>query len=290
MLIAGYQLSKAEKSLLGYWLDDSWQLIEELTPSVIIDRQVYYHTDRLDRIVEFFTWMQDHLLVLGKEVDAPTRRSLINSGATKVWQIPKYNEVLIFPEMQALPNQGRAYIYTDNRFHARALRGIFQSAGYHARSDFRRVDEFCEILSAEQASLLYIDLDCVNDDVGLLLGKMKSILNGKPPLIVFVRDLYTAGPNIAFLGNQLRPFARRIFHPNEAILACLESLLLYSPDARNSLYHRSLEETLYRDFRNPRRIQHYAECGLETYRRALPFLWLYEVLSIERTGALLQKV
>ncbi len=298
-LIAALEVSQRELYLLNYWLQEWPQLVSHQQPffSAELYRNLHFFPQAdLNFVREISNSYMPLLVVKGNhrashhlpgsvKAKEPVETAFFSdfyaAGGTALWQLPASRQI----DLPALPLpelQGEVYLFEDDQQLRNFYRQICYFAGYSLRADFRNEKELILLLEQQANSalcpvLLLINLASERIHAGKFFSSIERFLYHHPHLrsrirMAFTRDFNLPGDEPHSLAHLARPYARRIFHPREALFVLLEGLLL--PRLLGAT-DGQLEQVLFGEklqFQPP-------QPGSSQYRALLPFLWLYEYMN-----------
>lgn len=304
--VAGYRLAEKERHLAEFYLSSypvvRRNALELAVPGTALS---FYPSLNIREIGELVDWCLPVLVLSGVEPDKEERNNFLSAGIAAVFPMLSSPGLHFAPELELPADSGSVFVITDDPALRKLYRQILCFAGYDVRMDFHSSEEVMEILSGSKdwPHFILADLDCRTVDPLSFFTRLKSFLKTRSALrgrtrMLVTKDLSRPGLD-PLMASQLRPYARRIFHPQEALLALVECCLLFTPGAKSIIKpdlpaYRSLEEVLFgnvvdMNWQDPRRFFSSQDDLIRTARRALPFLWLPEHLKDEsiRRGAIL---
>lgn len=312
----GYKLNEREKLLtqfiLGSLPEGTVTYCSSFSNSDLTGNP-YYPDLTIREIRELVQWRRPILVFLGcaaKKNSKENYEILFESGIGSIWKIPEDDEPFLLPSLEIPRKKGQIYLISDDKPEVNVLRQIFQFGGYQTRIDFRSSEELVLELhetaskGTDWPALIAVDLDTKKIDVTSFFYKLKSLLKDHPEstkkkAVLIMKDFARPGLELKVMSSVLKPFAKKIFHPHEAILSVIEGMIAFSPDAKDSnLVHlnrpRSLAEILYGRGEKPSwnsRTENQLKALFpgEYAHREILFTWIYEYLTSDtvRSGALL---
>lgn len=315
-VLAGLHLNAADEHLLDYWCatETTYRKHIRIPPAGILAQGLHLILDcGLDDLRELMDWNLP-LQVVANLQSRPHAsrmqlyRDLFESGIAACWEIPAPDQTITLPFLSLPPRKGCFYMIQDDNNLARHYRQIGAFAGYDARADFRTAGE---LITAFEAALnenvrpqipefMLVDLDSERSDPLELFSELGRLLQAQPQhkahlQLLITKDFARPGLDVPTIEKIVRPYARRIFHPLEAIYVLLEALYLntgatgaHSKQSRSEQpgpAYRSLQELLYGHQQNlqtevPRPFLTGDQA--QTSRAVQPFLWMYHYLAESR--------
>lgn len=309
-ILVGHGLREHELHLMEYWMKTervgSVQYFESLpdTPPTI-SKLSFFPQARLQEIKELMDWLVPVMLVCGSE--SPVPDEFLDLGLAAIFKLPEVDQPIILPHLTLPPTQGSCFVISDSPLFRTRLRQVLRFAGKQARMDFNSVDDIAQILAAvdEWPHLILVDVDSKRVDVASLFYRLELILRERPTMrarnqMLICKDFGLPGFDLVKFRSLLSPHAKRIFHPTEALLAIIESMLFYPTPEWPATYPapRSIQEILYgestgslRPGGNPGRTLPFPflDQSARAMRRAVPFQELLVRLSSEQPAGLAMK-
>ena len=307
-VVAGFKLESGDEHLMEYWLGARpdlrrWTAGEILRPGELARGLNYFPHATLALIQEFAKWFVPVLVVSRAKGEDRTRlrEALLECGLAALWEPGAPGESLIFPELDPIRHPP-VFIVGDDPRQVSLYRQILYFSGRDSRADFRTPTELIGALFESKASarypeLLVVSLDTRAMDPLGLFHELRRFLRANPgrtadTRLLLTKDFSVPGLDLATVESTLRPLARRIFHPNEAIYVLLEAFHLPQPSTGNApdSRPRDLDALLYSA--DVRRLITKPPALPEKSVGAYPALrWLYEWLGESPgEGALLTRL
>jgi hypothetical protein len=230
------------------------------------------------------------------------------SGIAAVWNFPDMAMPFLFPPPTLPESVDHIFLISDDAALSRMLRQIFLFSGSTLRIDFRNNDELTQTLEAMRSDpnakwpgLIIADLDSQRVDTLGFFHDLKRMfiqdhtLRSRTRLMI-LKDFGKPGLDVRTIASTLRFFAKRIFHPCEALFAAVEAGFYRDLRIeRGAIRYRDMDEILYgpeQDLpvRDPLSFINAEITDWSALRRAIPFLWIqnYLTLDIKRSGAILK--
>ncbi|HMU82367.1 MAG TPA: hypothetical protein PKC35_03415 [Leptospiraceae bacterium] len=277
----GHRLSEAEELLLRYWLESyaegRWRSDSQMPSSPPADLSTLRFLPRADirSVEEILSWFLPVVVFAGKASDP---MPFISAGAVAVISLDDRNP-LILPPAELPPRSSVAFVISDDPMFRLRMRQILRFAGREPRMDFSATEDIAQVLThiQEWPEIIVVDLDSSRVDVVEFIYRTEKILRERPAMrtrnqMMIVKDFAKPGLDPVKLRPVLSPHAKRIFHPLEAMLAILESMVFYSGEVEPLVdeHPRSLREMLYGDdFAPPGRLSESFLAGLKSRGTAL---------------------
>ncbi len=280
-LVAAVSAGERDLALLEYWLGGESDATRHASvmPGLLDERLHWFPRASWTEVRELAGLYRPLLLVA--RADSPTERAVcaeraFAAGAAAFWFLPERSAPHLFPSLAPIPARGIVHVIEDDPTLRSIFRQLLYFAGYDARMDFRTSAEALFALEAaagEDATpsagpsrvpfFTLVNLDSSRVDAHGYFQGLSALLQRKPELkprvrTLIIKDFDRPGLNLTAIESALRPHAKRIFHPSEALLVLLEALFLYEPAAARSPHGlsgatpdrvmpnvRSLDELLY---------------------------------------------
>ena len=262
-VVAGFKLEDADEHLMEYWLGRRadlrrWTAGEILRPGELARGLNYFPHATLALIQKFAKWYVPVLVVsrASGEDRSRLRKTLLECGLAALWEPGAPPESLVFPELDPV-RRPPVFIVSDDSRQVSLYRQILYFSGRDSRADFRTPGELIAALfeskdSERYPELLIVDLDTRAMDPLGLFHELRRFLRANPgrtsdTRLLLTKDFSVPGLDLATVESTLRPLARRIFHPNEAICVLLEAFHLPQPAAGSApaFRPRDLDALLY---------------------------------------------
>lgn len=308
-LIAGTGLTGADRLLLEYWLSGPPQTSfhdGDVRPG-LLQRGRHAFPAATETVLQDLVQLYRPLLVVGRPPTGDTGffERLFQLGIAACWTPPPPGDTVFFPALLTPQERRTAFLIEDDPIFRSVFRQLLYFAGYDVRADQQALEYFVETAAGgagappgkdapvnDMPALILANLDTDRLDIPEFFYRLQRGLSRSParkPRILLMKDFDRPGLDVRTIEAALRPHARRIFHPREAILVLIEALFLAEQPgtpaagaASASLYprpHRPLDELLHGPNVHLREEAPTppAEAG-EAYRRGLPFFWLYDLL------------
>ncbi len=317
-VVAGFELDEAEQHLMAYWLDGHDPPCRRVTQQEILRGRgglMFLAAATLENLRELLEWNVPLLTVLGHATtaDAPVREDLRQSGAAALWQLPAPGELFATPPL-TYPVRALAFLLDDRQQRRRLYRQLLFFCGYDVRIDFQSSADMLALLArldegdgadpgaAAAAAgregfpaLLIIDLDSRRLDARAFFPALRRFFEDHPGRrrdcrVLITKDFRHTGTDLNLLAAHIRPLARRVFTPEEAVFALLEGLLYSAyaaPAHRPPFTPRDLRDLLLGDQVAPVNEFPLPARADELHRRAQLFRWLYSTAPAG-TGLLLK--
>ena len=192
-------------------------------------------------------------------------------------------------------------VVSDNPQLRSISRQILLFSGRVPRMDFSSAENSLAVLASIQdwPELIVLDLDSTRVDSLVFFHGLEKILRARPHdrarcQILVCKDFARPGFDLMRMRPLLAPHAKKIFHPEGALLALLESMIFYPGfSAEAAPAPRSMRDLLYsEDLAEPGRSPSQsiaAIVGNDAIRRSAPFLRLGEFLSREKSSQVAMK-
>ncbi|MBI40576.1 MAG: hypothetical protein CMF59_13335 [Leptospiraceae bacterium] len=306
VVFAGLDLAQHQIHLMDAYLESQeanglihYRTVTSFEPAHAASGSLWIPELGKNQVEEMLDWGLPVLLCAGHQHQNPeAMRKLYESGAGALF-FPGAPSSFLFPSLEA-SQTGSALLIMDDPFR-RLYRQAFLFSGYMPRTDLRNASDITLLMDGmrEQSSIVVVaDLDCQRVDTLLLCHELDSYLKKNPSMasrlrILLLKDFHRPGLDPGSMRSTVQRIARRIFHPIEGALVLVESLLLYGmPDDIASARFRNLDTFLYANRiqslrADPDRIFRNASRRLNSFSRALPFLWLYDLFrDLASTGAI----
>ncbi len=280
-LVAAVAVGERDSALLEYWLGGEAEATRHTSvmPGLLDDRLHWFARASWNDVRELAGLYRPLLLVA--RADSPATRAecaerAFSVGAAALWFLPPRSAPLLFPSLAPIPARGFVHVIEDDPVLRSIFRQLLYFAGYDARMDFRSSAEALVALESAASDdgraaagpgrvpfFTLVNLDSARVDAHGYFQGLSALLQRKPELkarvrTLIIKDFDRPGLNLTAIESALRPHAKRIFHPSEALLVLLEALFLYDPNpARPALGWvgpaperapppgRSLDELLY---------------------------------------------
>lgn len=280
-LVAAVSAGERDLALLEYWLGGEPDATRHTSvmPGLLDDRLHWFARASWNDVRELAGLYRPLLLVAradSEDARAECAERAYAAGAAAVWFLPQRSEPLLFPSLAPIPARGFVHVIEDDATLRSIFRQLLYFAGYDARMDFRSSAEALfalETAASEDAGasaaagrvpfFTLVNLDSARVDAHGYFQGLSALLQRKPELkarvrTLIVKDFDRPGLNLTAIESALRPHAKRIFHPSEAVLVLLEALFLYNASVARSMTGlsgvapertpppgRSLDELLY---------------------------------------------
>lgn len=280
-LVAALSADDRDLALLEYWLGGESDATRHTSvmPGLLDDRLHWFARASWKEVRELAGLYRPLLLVA--RANSPAARAeyaerAFAAGAAALWFLPERSAPLLFPSLAPIPARGFVHVIEDDATLRSVFRQLLYFAGYDARMDFRSSAEALFALESaanEDAGapagarrvpfFTLVNLDSARVDAHGYFQGLSALLQRKPELkprvrTLIIKDFDRPGLNLTAIESALRPHAKRIFHPSEALLVLLEALFLYDSGAARSAFGsagvasdrmaapgRSLDELLY---------------------------------------------
>lgn len=299
--VALVDLTEREKSIAELWLQNRFTY-RDLTAGEIAKPWGAYEISQ-NQLPELSQWGTPFLTIGSRSLDHPAGwQMLYNAGCAACWLLPASDPIL-FPQPIASRSKGNFLLPVADESLRRLFRQIAVFAGFDSRVDFQTADDLVQILHSvlEQNKPVhaFIDLDSDRVDAVQFCYTVSKLFAKQPSLkqslhIWLMRDFSKPGIDPVMIRNVIKPFAKRIFHPLEALLAMVESLFLFDESTGQSKYlsvpdFRSPLHMLYGQLvripeSDPWAYLSTLEWKLGSLKNALPFLWLFRFFQ-SRVGS-----
>ncbi len=312
-VIVGVGLGPEEKRIATFFLAaaETIRVPSLLRPAELTRGCNVLLDGRAEDVAAILEWRLPVLVLCGAAVPIETRDELFRQGSAALW-VPRELApgVLLLPPLELPALRGAIFVVSDDDPYRRLLRQLLRFRGYDLRTDFRSAEEMVEVLSAlhEETSpqsafpeLLVLDLDSRRVDVISFFHKLRELRKQRPALVrrtrvLVTKDFSKPGADVRTLAANLRPFARRIYHPFEAAFVLLEGLVYRDDTAplhfRSPSYRPAAEIIFGEGGRfpapSPRATTEILGAELARHSRSIAFLELHRFLDrTAREGALL---
>lgn len=300
-IIVGHGLEEYELHLLEYWIEaegigsvQKHTSMPDSPPNMA--RLNVFSRARLQDVRELLDWFVPVLLISGRDADIP--KAYLDLGVCAIHKLPASNGPILLPSLNLPALQGACFVISDSQVFRTQLRQVLRFAGRQARMDFSSVEDIAQVLAVidEWPELILIDVDSERVDIVSLFYRLEKILRDRPHLraknqMLICKDFDLPGFDLVKLRPLLAPHAKRIFHPAEALLAIIESMLSFPGPPAQDMFQpaRNMQEILYGDDRgNPGRTFPFAyfKKSWGAIRRIAPFQELVSVLSAREGSGL----
>lgn len=289
-------LTEREKAVADLWMDGRFRYADFHAGEVAGSGSVFHLS--VDQLPQLSGWGMPFLTIGSRALDHPAGwQSLYDAGSAACWLLPAADP-LIFPELNASSDKGTFLLPLEDNKLRRLFRQIAGFAGFDARTDFKNTEDLLivmnRILEEDKPVHVFTDLDAENSDPVQFCYHISKLFSKNAGLkqklhVWLMRDFARPGLDPVMIRNVIRPFAKRIFHPLEALLAMVESLFLHETSAHQRQYlsvpdFRSVLQMLYGQSvripdADPWAYLSALEWRLGAVKKALPFLWLFRLFS-----------
>ncbi len=321
-LIAGLGLNTADRLLLEYWLSGPPEVRfhdGDVQPG-LLQRGHHAFLAASEAVVQDLMQLYRPLLLIARPPggDPQYFERLFGLGVAAVWTPPPPGDTVYFPAVNAAATPERrptAFLIEDDPVFRSVFRQMLYFAGYDVRADQQSLEYFVESSATasgdakngttadDMPALILANLDTDRLDIPEFFYRLQRGLSRSPtrkPRILLMKDFDRPGLDVRTIAAALRPHARRIFHPREAVLVLIEALFLCGPPEASAATDdpakgfKSAATLFSRPFRPLDELLHGPNVYLReeappapgdtdrAYRRGLPFFWLYDLL---RAGA-----
>lgn len=301
-VVAGISLSEQDLRLVQYWISSEAgaRVVQGPLPSgpPAAGGELFFLPRARDAdLREILDWMRPLIIVTPEETNTD---SFLQMGAAAIYSICKTG-VHVLP-LLALPRAASVCFVVSDSPQMRSLaRQILLFAGRVPRMDFSSADDCLTVLASiqEWPELIVLDLDSTRVDSLAFFHGLEKILRARPHdrarcQILVCKDFARPGFDLMRMRPLLAPHARKIFHPEGALLALLESMIFYPGfQAKAAPVPRTLRDLLYSDdLTEPGRSPSHSIASIvenEAVRRGVPFLRLAEYLGRENASQVAMK-
>ncbi len=258
-ILIALRLTEEEVFLLKYWLKPiRYRFYEGEEPTQLSSGAHCILTESLSVLERIVSWNFPVILITGKNSDSHRQelaQVVFRNGVAAWWTIPPSSSPLFFPPLQVAGGKGRVHMLVESSPLRKIFRQMLLFAGYDVRGDFRSTREMAELYrelaessdypgSSFRPNLFFVDMDMAECEVDRIVEAMRYVFIKKPEYkkdtrILCIKDITIPSPGLTQRLTPLRPWVQRIFHPHEAILIILESLLLNGMSEKNSVSYSS---------------------------------------------------
>lgn len=245
---------------------------------------------RASDIQQVLEWMRPLVVMIPEAMDAD---EILAAGAAAVY--PVSASVNVMPAL-ALASRGPvSFVISDNPLLRSMARQILRFAGRIPRMDFSSADDTVTVLGAidEWPELILLDLDSTRVDSLAFFHGLEKVLRNRPHdrarcQILVCKDFAKPGLDILRMRPVLSGHAKKIFHPEGALLALLESMIFFpGPEVEAPPAARNLRELLYgEDLSEPGRSPAVIlkAAGSDVMRKSVLFLRAAAFLAREKSA------
>jgi len=261
-VVIGWGLGPRDRLLLDYWTDSANGRVQlhETTPSGPLENSGVLHffpSAGIPQIRELLGWFVPVLLLCAADAEIP--ESFFEMGLAAICRMPADDSMVILPPAPLPQTDSVCFVVSDSALFRTRLRQVLRFSGRLGRMDFSSTDDIAQVLAAvvPWPELIIVDLDSERVDSLSLFYRLEKILRERPEMraknqLMICKDFSRPGLDLVKLRPVLSPHARRIFHPSEALLALLETLIFFpSTPVSVGLPARSLRQMLYGDDNGP---------------------------------------
>ncbi|MBI3395757.1 MAG: hypothetical protein HY042_07980 [Spirochaetia bacterium] len=248
-------------------------------------------------------WGLPVIVLAGAQAPAHLSSAVRQAGVAGFFQMPGPHDPVTFPPLELPPRTGSAILLVEDKPLRSMYRQVLCFAGYDARTDLMAPEDVTSAVrdcgSRGQPCLAVIDVDMEGANIRLLLRQLRDLFAAVPQLrktaVLVLKDFERPGFDPRLLSSDIRPLTRRVFHPEEGLLALLEGLVLPPLDLRLERDSVDLPQVLNQErsllLESPAPAIRNVALASAAFSRALPFLWLYELASMDsRKGVVLADV
>jgi len=241
---------------------------------------------------EILDWMRPLIVVTPESTDTDR---FFKMGAAAVYAISSRG-VHVLPDLKLARNKKVCCVISDNPVLRSTARQILLFSGRVPRMDFSSAEDSLAVLSAieDWPELILLDLDSTRVDSLSFFHGIERILRARPLnrarcQILLCKDFARPGLDLLRMRPILAPHAKKIFHPEGALLALLESMVFFPGTVvENGPAPRSLRDLLYsEDLEEPGRspaVQFDSFVNAVAPRRTAAFLRLAQFLAREKSS------
>jgi hypothetical protein len=296
-VVAGISLSDQDLRLVQYWIsgEAGARIVQGMPPAgppAAGGELLFLPSARDADLREILDWMRPLIVVTPESTNTDR---FFQMGAAAVFAIPS-NGIHVLPFPGLPPTSSVCFVVSDNPQLRSISRQILLFAGRVPRMDFSSAEDSLAVLGSVQdwPEVILLDLDSTRVDSLVFFHGLEKILRARPHdrarcQILVCKDFARPGFDLMRMRPLLAPHAKKIFHPEGALLALLESMIFYPgfsiPAAPAP---RSLRDLLYsEDLTEPGRSPALSMASIvesDALRRSVPFLRLAEFLSREKSA------
>lgn len=296
-VVGGISLSDQDLQLAQYWVaaEAGARVVQGPLPAgppSTGGRLLFIPNASDSDLREVLDWMQPLVIVTPESTDTDR---FFKMGAAAVYTISSRG-IHVLPQLNLARNTRICCIISDAPVLRSIARQILLFSGRVPRMDFSSTEDSLAVLSAmdEWPELILLDLDSNRVDSLQFFHGLERILRARPLdrarcQVLVCKDFARPGFDLMRMRPILAPHAKKIFHPEGALLALLESMIFFPGAAvENSPLPRSLRDLLYSDDleepgRSPlRQIESFVSAAAP--RRAAAFMRLAEFLGREKSS------
>lgn len=296
-VVAGISLRDQDLRLAEYWLgsEAGSRVVQGALPAgppATGGELLFLPAANDSDLREVLAWMRPLLIVAPESTNTDR---FFQMGAAAVHTIST-SGIHVLPALKLERTSAVCCVISDNPQLRSVARQILLFSGRVPRMDFSSTDDSLAVLAAVQEwpELILLDLDSTRVDSLAFFHGLEKILRARPHdrarcQILLCKDFARPGLDLLRMRPILAPHAKKIFHPEGALLALLESFVYYpGPVLESFSSPRSLRDLLYSDdLAEPGRSPVRALASFttsEAVRRCAPFLRLGEFLAREKSA------
>lgn len=325
-IVVTTRTSPAETSAIRLWLGQRGGHVFEHTASDLKSpgslspgpHTHFFPGLQISSIREILEWNAPIVVIAGKEFQKTTpefegfQAEYFDAGGIALLVWPDFRGAVLFPEIEfrSKASPGHIFVHSENQSLKRRLRQVFSYTKRMVRADFSNTLETLASLEQmdleekQKGCLFVIDLDAKEVELDRTIQLVRQI--HRRPLkerfrldLLVIKDFAKPLPGFARMVSTLKPTVRRIFHPDEALYACIESQIFFQGPLKGPFQGASriqtpergtfparplpLESILLGDLNTypgddpaPRIQEGLKE--LEDHARSVPFFWLHSFL------------
>lgn len=217
---------------------ECYRSIDRIDAAAIAGPPAYLADASMDQVAESLAWNVPTVAIATPELGAPELQLLRNMGLAALWKIDQEQQGMVFPELALAWPQSQAILVEDDPSLRQMFRQILRFAGYDARSDFRNAAEIIQALESDlqqnstRSELAVLNLDSERCLAAEFFDRLRALYQRYSQLrsrlrLVLMKDFSRPGLDLRMIQRLVQPYARRIFHPEEAALALLEGFFFY---------------------------------------------------------------
>ncbi len=223
-------ISEKDRKLLDYWLFGRNYTFRSAAEHSLPPAEGVVYLGADAALIQFLSsWNLPFLCVTGSLISPEFLKNNLYKGLGPVWQIPENPDIIYFPELVS-ESSGKCTILSVSDPGIRMLmRQILLFNRMNPRSDLKNA---ADILAAVKASSpetewnLILDMNSEETDVMQLVTGLTSAAKTRPDLrtrikILFINNFRRSGHRLPLTASHLSQWSRRIFQPEEALIALL---------------------------------------------------------------------